>query len=420
MQHTQLEAATGKTLAQWLDFISQQHHHDIDMGLARIRSVFARLQLDFSGRETIVVTGTNGKGSTSAVIEHIGMALDKTVGVYSSPHLLDYRERVRINGNMLPEALHCQAFQVVEAARGDTPLTLFEFGTLAALVLLEQHGCELLILEVGLGGDTDAVNIVDADLAIITSIGIDHSEWLGNTRESVARHKSGIFRQGKKAVVGEPNPPENLRQIAIEMGLDCLWQGEDFSLQASAGGWRCHLPGGQYASFQNSPLLAQNIATALAACWQLSWPIGSVGLNALLAKITLPGRYQTLQLAPKVILDVGHNPQATQSLAQRLADEPAGRLHLVVAMLKDKDIEAGLAPFFGLSAKWYLAGLDCARGAPVQMLTSALRPAGQDYRTYSDPTSAYKAALQAAQKQDCILVFGSFVTAAEIVSLVSE
>lgn len=411
---THLNKSQPSSLEGWLSYLESIHPASIDMGLERIRSVYASMQLDLDGTRVVTVAGTNGKGTTCAMLEQAMLQLGQTVAVYSSPHINDYRERLRINGRMLDEEAHCQAFSAVEQARGETSLTYFEFGTLAALYLIARNKPQNAILEVGLGGRLDAVNIVEPDLCIITTIDLDHQEWLGDSREKIAVEKAGIVRHQGKVVIGEPQPPASLIQSMDQLQANVIWRGRDFDYQITQQGFQWQGPG---VTLNNAPLPQippANAATALAALVVLGC-YHQVDVCRLLQTTQLAGRCQLLQQAPDVLLDVGHNPEAVRYLVSRIKDRQWQHLHLVVGMLKDKDIAATLAPLAALDASWYLAPLPGPRGASTSLLLQKL-PSTQSVVECPSVMAALERAKAAADQRDLILVFGSFLTVAEVLA----
>lgn len=384
------------------------------MGLGRVKTVYQNLHLQFPNAQIITITGTNGKGSTARALEQLALSLGKSTGVYASPHLIDYKERVRVNGEQVIEAEHCAAFSRVNKLRADTALTFFEFGTLAALQLISEHAPDVVILEVGLGGATDAVNVVDAHLAIITSIGLDHQEWLGDSRESVAEHKSGICRKNGLAVIGEPTPPTNLRKILDDLSVDSRWAGDDFSISRREG--VIEYQGTHSIKVDCDATYPGNIASAITAAELLHWPLENTDWLTVFKDKGLPGRFQSIHDKPLIIVDVAHNPQATQLLRNRIAKLKFKQLHLVVGMLEDKDLAGTLQTFTEIPAAWYLASLHCTRGASAEVLESALSD-NRPSKRYENVESAFQAALQAAETEDCVLVFGSFATVAEVLQV---
>ncbi|QPG06687.1 bifunctional tetrahydrofolate synthase/dihydrofolate synthase [Salinimonas marina] len=413
-------APVSGDLAQWLKHLESIHPSAIDLGLNRVKAVADNLGLDFSDKTVIIVGGTNGKGTTCRFLELACQQQKKTTGVYSSPHLLCYTERVRINGEPAAAAAFCQAFNQIESTRGDITLTYFEFSTLAALLLMQQHNTEVLILEVGLGGRLDATNIIDADLAVITTIDLDHQDWLGNTREAIAREKAGIMRAHKKAVIGELVPPSSLKEEVSRLEVDALWATKDYRFTQTQN-WQWQNDSHCFSQLPEPHIPRQNIATALAALHHLGWLPAEKQVHSLIRKTTMPGRLQTVRDEPRVVVDVGHNPQAVRAMVSWLQSQQYMRLHLVAGMLKDKSIEATLAEFSGSPALWYLGSTAGPRGAKAQTLLETLEDEQQSQAScFEEVAMAYQAALSKATKDDLILVFGSFLTVAEIMRYESD
>jgi dihydrofolate synthase/folylpolyglutamate synthase len=407
------------SLERWLEYLAEVHPSEIELGLDRTAEVFSRLKIDFSKKNVVTVAGTNGKGTTCAMIEQAILMTAKSVAVYSSPHLIDYRERLRINGLMLTEQQHCAAFLAVENARGNTLLTYFEFATLAAFVLMRDSSVDILLLEVGLGGRLDAVNVVDPNIAVITTIDLDHQSWLGDNREDIGREKAGIFRPNIPVVIGDLSPPESIFAAAKLCNVKASWQGKDFTFREDEQGfhWR-----NQQRELLNLPLAnipAQNASTALQVIDHLTLPLSEEDFADLLAKTSLPGRRQIIQHSPTTMLDVAHNPQATRELLREIQKLQYARLYLVVSMLSDKDIEQTLEPFQKLNANWLIAPLDVQRGATTQQIISVLDK-GQKVLEFDQVKEAYQYALESAVKDDLIIVFGSFFTVAEVLKLIQK
>lgn len=405
------------SLDHWLTYLEQIHPSNIELGLERVAKVLKSLQLDFGERVLVTVAGTNGKGTTCALIEHAILASKKSVAVFSSPHLLDYRERVRVAGDMLPEKAHCEAFLKVEQARGDIPLTYFEFGTLAALQLMYESDAKYLLLEVGLGGRLDAINIVDPDIAVITSIDLDHQDWLGNTRELIAIEKAGIFRANIPAIIGEQNPPSTLVEAAFEYQVTALWQSKNFDFQIDSQGFHWQGANTRYDNLPVPNIPAQNASTALQVLETLGIKLDTKSMAQVFAQTCLPGRRQVVQNNPLVMLDVAHNPQATRLLASDIRNMRHKRVIAVVAMLADKDIEATLAPMLPVVLDWYCASLDVPRGAKASTLVSAVLPSEQKVLDYESVELAYQCALDAANEEDFVIVFGSFFTVTNVLKM---
>ncbi|MBN3133796.1 bifunctional tetrahydrofolate synthase/dihydrofolate synthase [Pectobacterium brasiliense] len=404
-------------LVTWLHYLEHLHAQAIDLGLERVKQVAEHLQLLQPAPTVFTVAGTNGKGTTCCTLESILLAAGLRVGVYSSPHLVRYTERVRIQGKELPEALHTQAFADIEAGRGAVSLTYFEFGTLSALQLFKQANLDVVILEVGLGGRLDATNIVDADVSVVTSIAIDHTDWLGNDRESIGREKAGIFRQGRPAVVGEPDMPGTIADVAAEKGAQLHRRGRDweYSMQRETWSWQDKQRELSRLPLPNVPLA--NAATALAALHYSSLNVSEEAIRQGLQHAALPGRFQTVQASPRLILDVAHNPHAAAYLANRLAELPkTGKVRAVVGMLSDKDIAGTLAHLTPLVDAWYCAPLEGPRGATAQQIAEHLTRS----QSFLDVVTAWKQAMSEATEQDIVIVCGSFHTVAHVMEALDE
>ena len=412
------------SLAGWLDHIGQQHPNAIELGLERVREVADRLGLHKPAKHVITVGGTNGKGSTVAFIESIARAAGLKVGSYTSPHLLRYNERVRIDGEEVSDTSLVAAFEAVEAARGETTLTYFEFGTLAALWLFQQSALDLVVLEVGLGGRLDAVNVVDPDVAVITTVDIDHTDWLGEDREAIGQEKAGIARPWKPLVLGEIDSPSSVLRHAYAIGANAIRLGSDFfhePVDQDHWRWRevgveLELPNPALAA----PIQRANAATAIAALRALDIDIPTGAFARGVATASVPGRLQRLDLqGVPVIVDVAHNPQAARELAQWLQAEPVtGATHAVFAALSDKDVEGVVAALQQDVAYWHLAGLQDvgARGQDVDALAARLAAsAAASGSRHTSVAAALQAVRSAAEPGDRILVLGSFHTAAEAI-----
>ncbi|WP_407136705.1 bifunctional tetrahydrofolate synthase/dihydrofolate synthase [Xanthomonas protegens] len=408
------------TLPEWLAYIERQHPQDIAMGLERVRAVAARMRLTKPAKHVITVGGTNGKGSTVAFVEAIARTAGWRVGSYTSPHLLRYNERVRIDGEEASDADLVTAFAAVEAARGDTALTYFEYGTLAALWLFQQAKLELAVLEVGLGGRLDAVNLVDADVAVITTVDIDHTDWLGNDREAIGAEKAGIARPWKPLVLGEIDPPSSVLRRAYAIGANALRAGSDFfhePIDADRWRWRdvgteLQLPLPQL----RAPVQRANAATAIAALRALRRSLPRSAYAEGIAAARLRGRLQPcVRDGVEVLVDVGHNPQAARELATALQAQPvAGRTCAVFAALADKDAAGVVEALAAQVDAWHLAGLSGSRGqSAAQLRTRLAGTAAAEAGLAEGVVQALQSALAQAQPGDRVLVFGSFHTAAE-------
>ena len=418
-----------KTLADWLDFIERLHPREIELGLDRVRAAYQQLQPDVPRFKTISVAGTNGKGSVVALLENILLHAGYKVGAYTSPHLVHHNERIRVNGTPVEDANLCHAFAQVERSRGDIPLTYFEFGTLAALKIFADAALDIVILEVGMGGRLDAVNIIDADVAIVTSVGLDHVAWLGNDLETIGREKAGIFRPHRPAICAQDDPPESIAATAKELGAQCYMAGKDFEWLPGDNGWTWRAAGKQRTGLP-LPLMRGrhqmfNAAAVLMALELLSadFPVSQHDIREGLANTSLPARFQVLPGQPVRILDVAHNVEAVAALAENLSRLPSsGRTLAVVAMMKDKPMAGMFAKMASSVDKWYLCAIEMARAASVDQLKQAMIQAGiaAPCQKYGSVMEAWQAAQEQALPQDRIVVFGSFYAVGGILGAIHE
>jgi dihydrofolate synthase/folylpolyglutamate synthase len=409
------------TLDAWLAWQETLHPSTIELGLERPGQVLDTLGLRHPEHAVITVAGTNGKGSSVAMLESILRAAGYRVGCYTSPHLLRYNERVRIDGKPVEDAALCDAFERIDRARGDTSLTYFEFGTLAAMDIFSRAGLDVAVLEVGMGGRLDAVNLQDADVALVTAIDVDHAAWLGDEREAIGREKAGIFRSQRPAVCSDPNPPASLEQYAAELGSELYRLGEQFSYTL-AREWSWQGPNMHYPDLPLPALRGgfqlQNAAGVLMALVLLGerLPVSAEQIREGLLSVSLPGRFQRLPGEVTTIIDVAHNPQSAEALAANLrALAVSGHTHAVVGVLADKDLSGVLGPMRDCVDLWYPAALDVPRGADSQTLLQALaeQGIGVERGGYGSVSEALAAARACAQPGDRIVVFGSFYTVAE-------
>lgn len=435
---------TFEKLDDWLHHLETAHPVGIDMGLARIGQVKDALGLKFEC-PVITVGGTNGKGSTCAIMETILLRGGYRVGCHTSPHLLSFNERARINGENATDAQLLTHFEAVEAARCSfaTPvsLTYFEFTTLAIMHLFAAQRLDAVILEVGLGGRLDAVNVLDADCAVITSVDIDHVEYLGDNREAIGFEKAGIFRSGKPAIVGDPLPPESVIRHAQSIGADLWLVGRDFKYEAQKGnerqqwsyaGREMRRSALAYPALRGANQLL-NTSAALAALESLRerLPVSAQDIRLGLANVELAGRFQVLPGKPAVVLDVGHNPHAAAVLEQNLGNMGYfPYTYAVFGSMQDKDIAGVVARLKGQIDHWYLAALPTPRAAATETLAAALQAAGVELhadggaaadgsgtvRHFENPEAAYAEALKQASENDRIVVFGSFYTVAGVMA----
>lgn len=408
-------------LATWLYYIENLHNKTIDLGLERVRRVAIDLGLLQPAPLIIIVGGTNGKGTTCCLLENILLNNGIRVGVYSSPHLLHYTERVRIQGKELTESSHIEAMAFVEAGRGTTSLSYFEFSTLSAFQLFKQAGLEVVILEVGLGGRLDATNIIDADVSVITSIALDHTDRLGLERASIAREKAGIFRCGKPAVVGDYSRPMTLDVAVVECGAMLFARNRNwwFCDEGNYWSWWNRDYALEMLQMPNVPLA--NAATALATVHCLPFAVSEKAIHKGLCDAMLPGRFQIVSQKPMVILDVAHNPHAASYLACRLRQlQLTGKIRAVVGMQADKDILGTLTCLNKLVTVWYCAQLEGLRSASAAQLADCLNSMQQSAQLFNTVLSAWHQAMADARSEDCVLVFGSFCTVAPVMALISK
>ena len=412
---------TRRSLDDWLDFISAQHPATIALGLDRVREAAERMGM---ARCPVVITigGTNGKGSTCAMLEKILLESGYRVGLYTSPHLLRYNERVRLQGEDVSDDLLVESFERVEAARGTTPLTYFEFGTLGALDIFGRANLDVAILEVGLGGRLDAVNIVDADVACVVSVDLDHQAFLGNDRESIGFEKAGIYRAGRAAIFGDTNPPDRLVAHAKQIGADLQVLGRDFRYEAHERQWDFI---GRRGAKRALPMPAlrgrwqlKNACVALAALDEVAdrVPVSLGEVKRGFTNVRLAGRLQVLPGRPSIVLDVAHNPHAARALADGLGDMGFyERTFAVFAMLADKDIGGVIDAMRGRVDQWFVASVAAERAAPAQRVADLLSGRGLSAvaRTFATVSAALEEARRQAGPNDRIIVFGSFYTVAE-------
>ena len=409
-----------KTLQDWLDFCERLHPVTIDMGLERVREVADRLALRFAC-PVITVAGTNGKGSTCAMLEAILLQAGYRTGVYTSPHLVHFEERCRLSGQAVSAETLAEAFATVDAARGTVSLTYFEFSTLAILWLMSRADLDAVILEVGLGGRLDAVNIVDTDCAVITSIDLDHMAILGKDRETIGREKAGIMRAGRPVVVSDPVPPQSVLEHAEAIGAD-LWRfGRDFNFSGDKQQWSWAGRGRRYSGMAypalrgaNQLVNASGVLAALDAL-RTRIPVTAQAVRNGLAMVELPGRFQIVPGQPVLVLDVAHNPHSVAALAENL--DAMGfypTTHAVFGAMADKDLQPMLQRVGPLVDRWYFTDLPLPRAASAADLQQAWQ--AQNTRkdvassVHADPQAALQVAVAAADPADRIIVFGSFYT----------
>lgn len=414
------------TLDTWLALLESRHPRAIDLGLERVRAVWERMDKPQPAASVFTVAGTNGKGSTTAYIGAMLMALGYRCGNYTSPHLFRYNERVQIQGKAVPDPELISAFALVEAARGEISLSYFEFGTLAAFALLSRAQLDFAVLEVGLGGRLDAVNILDTDCAVITPIGLDHQDYLGHDLDSIGREKAGIIRVGKPVICGEADPPQSLLEIARQSGAPVQRLGREFKVTAQAAVY-CWRQGLRHIQLPQPSMVGMhqvnNMATAVAAVSALL--PGAMDEPVLLAQglksVRLAGRLQPAVECRRVWLDVGHNPHAAHAVAAALQELQLRPVFCVLGMLRDKDALAVAAVLDEYVQNWCCAGIGGDRGRSGSDLAREVTKVSGHQRTrdFPDVASALRRALEESAPDESILVFGSFVTVAQAAAFLS-
>jgi len=416
-----------KSLSGWLELLEGRHRSPIQLGLERVALVLGALELR-SDAVVIAVGGTNGKGSTCAMLEAILLAAGYRVGCYTSPHLLRYNERVRIDGRELDDVPLAEAFAAVESARGETSLTYFEHGTLAAWYAFSREPLDVIVLEVGLGGRLDAVNAIDPDCAIVTGVAMDHMDFLGDTREKIGFEKAGIFREGRPAICSDPLAPASLVAHAREIGADLRLVGEDFGFSGDRTQWVWWSRSGVRRGGLAYPALrgANQLLNASAVLMALEslrerLPVSMQAVRQGLMLVELPGRFQVLAGRPAVVLDVAHNPQAAGVLSENLSNMGFfPETWAVFGMLSDKDVEGVVRLIQDRIDHWLLTTLPGPRGLSAEALAERLRSVGVrgDVQCFTEPAEAFSVAQMSAGEGDRIVAFGSFLTVADVLGAV--
>jgi len=410
------------SLADWLSWQETLHPRKIDPGLERVARVAVRMALPRPAAAVVTVAGTNGKGSSIALLSAILGQAGYRIGWYTSPHLLRYNERIVIHGDPVDDATLCRAFQRVDDARGDDTLSYFEFGTLAALYLFSEASLDVALLEVGMGGRLDAVNLIDPDVALVTAIGIDHSAWLGADRESIGREKAGVFRSARPAICADPDPPASLVRHAREIGAQLQLTGRDFDYTIRGGCWDWQGAGQSHAGLPLPALPGRhqlhNAAGVLMVLTVLGggYPVSRPAIEHGLRTVALPARCQFVPGTVEKVFDVAHNPDSADRLRQVLSERPAsGTTWLVLGMLKDKDAGEFIKRLAPVVDRWCLGGLEGKRGLTARELQAAMQQSGISgnplYRP--DVAAAYRQALALAAPGDRVVVCGSFYTVAQ-------
>ncbi|PWQ96691.1 bifunctional tetrahydrofolate synthase/dihydrofolate synthase [Leucothrix arctica] len=410
----------SRTLTEWLEWQEQLHFSSIDLGLDRVQAVAEQMQLDTLDMPVVSVAGTNGKGSSVAMLDSIYRQAGYSTGCYTSPHLIKYNERICINGAQATDEEICEAFTAIDKARGEISLTYFEFGTLAGAYLFRKHNVDVTIFEVGLGGRLDAVNLWDADISIITTIDIDHVAWLGNDREKIGVEKAGIMREGKTVVCGDTNPTESMGSEAIRIGAKLLQQGKDFSWRKSKDGqtWK-YVDTHRNAYRFPLPKLRgdfqlNNAASVITAILDLNpvLPVSNLQIKNGLLDAQVTGRLQKLGENPELLADVAHNPQSAQALASYLKNNPVkGQTVAIFSALVDKDLEGIISPLKEYFDVWHLITLEGPRVQGSQILSDKLQAVGisAPIECHKDTVNVIKTLQKTMNSEDRVVAFGSFL-----------
>jgi len=426
MSHHTPSHSLQSSLQEWLCYLEHLHSQEIDLGLSRIGQVAGRLKINLDFAKVITVAGTNGKGTTCAFLENALLGQGKSVAVYSSPHIERFNERLRVDRQDCDDLAFIRAFVEIEQARQDISLSYYEFTTLAAFLVLMARKPDVIILEVGLGGRLDATNIIDADIAVITTIDLDHQAFLGDTREAIGYEKAGIMRADTPVVVGDRNPPQSLLDYGRSLNAEMYLRERDFCLSSAAdkdsdsGGehWQWRFGQKLLSALEPTFIPRDNVATALMVLALLETELSTEQVNELIGQTRVPGRTEIFHGQNDIMLDVGHNPQAARYLAGVLAEKRRQgsytRVLAVVGMLADKDISNTLKPLAESIDAWYLGTLEGPRAATSATIAQALTAQSENINCFDNVTQAFKMACKNAKATDLILVFGSFFTVAEI------
>ncbi|WP_341205995.1 bifunctional tetrahydrofolate synthase/dihydrofolate synthase [uncultured Psychrosphaera sp.] len=418
----------SQSLPDWLFYLESQHTKEIDLGLERVLTVADNAKVrDLQANKVVLVAGTNGKGTTIRFIEQYLLALGKTVGVYSSPHMFEYNERVRINGESASDQDLIDAFSFIEHHRQGTGLSYFEFGTLAGFKLLQSKQLDYVLVEVGLGGRLDATNILNHDVSVITSIGLDHIDWLGDTIEKIGFEKAGIFNQGKPAIVGEPAKIDSIiEQAKVHQVSEFIQFGQDYLFEQKSDKWNFSYGDICFNDLPNILIPKQNISTSLVTLIKLDVQLEQTLIEQTLMQLSLPGRMQIVSMQPLTMVDVAHNAHAVNYLRSMLLNDSklksVSSVCAVIAMMKDKDIKETLQLMTDVVDEWYVGDLEGnGRAASKEYIAETLSSLGQTNVTVL-PTikQAWQSACANQNKDSLLLGFGSFYTVADILNQVEN
>ncbi|KAF7775115.1 dihydrofolate synthase / folylpolyglutamate synthase [Pseudoalteromonas citrea] len=406
----------SSTLDDWLCYLESVHPANIEMGLERVQKVAQTIDLLNTSSKIILIAGTNGKGTTARCMESILLAQGYNVGTYASPHLVRYNERVRVNGKELSDQVHVDAFHQLEQGRGDTALTYFEYGTLGSLAIFKRFAVDYILLEVGLGGRYDATNIVTPYASVITTIDLDHKEYLGDTRELVGYDKAGIFRKDTPAIVGDLNIPHTVTDYGVEIEADLILSKRDFLYIPTESGFRWIYHDFDY-EFAKPAIPAQNVTTALTTLATLDLLPSEAVIKQCLADLKVEGRFQQLSERPQVFTDVAHNPESARYLAQKLTDLKAQgfKVHALIAMLADKDKASVINEVIDLVDVWTCASLEGPR-AELGTNLQSLVPNTQPVLVFDSVKDALVHTLPSLDDETVLIVFGSFFTVAHAIA----
>lgn len=407
-------------LNQWLYALEHRHAQEIQLGLGRIQEVAKRLNLLNPRFKVITVGGTNGKGSTVTALSTIYHSAGYSVGTYTSPHLIQFNERIKLNLQSATDDVLCHAFSIIEKARETTHLTYFETATLAALLIFQQQSVDIAILEVGLGGRLDATNIIDSDVAIITTIDFDHQDLLGNTLEAIGFEKAGIMRHGRACIYADDDPPESILNVANEKHVQLIRYGYDYSIDETKNSWQLTTHDRIFKQLPKPTIQLKSAAAAIVAVelLQASLPVNDSAIANAMNAIFIPGRLQWIQGGVSKLYDVSHNPQGARLLARTIQQlSIQGSVHAVFSALKDKDILGLILPLRDCIDRWYPAQLDNKRAPDAKLLIATFAQAeiSVDF-CYNDPLEAAKAAAAHAKDGDLIVIYGSFYTVGQIMA----